>query len=96
LVLTAIAGKLVGAGLPAYWSGLDRRQALGVGAGMSARGAVELIIADIALRAGLFAHPDPPPEVVRYMFSAAVLMALVTTLITPIALQQVLGRPRSD
>lgn len=93
LVLVAIAGKLVGAGLPAYWSGLDRRQALGVGAGMSARGAVELIIADIALRAGLFDHPDPPPDVVRYMFSAVVLMALITTLITPIALQQVLGRP---
>jgi Kef-type K+ transport system membrane component KefB len=96
LVLIAIAGELVGAGLPAYWCGLDRRHALGVGAGMSARGAVQLIIADIASRAGLFDYPDPPPDVVRYMFSAVVLMALITTLTTPIVLQQVLGRPRSD
>ena len=93
LVLVAFLGKLVGAGLPAYWSGLDRRESLAVGTGMSARGAVELIIADIALRAGLFSHPDPPPDVVHYMFSAVVLMALITTLATPIALQRILGGP---
>ena len=61
---------------------------------MSARGAVELIIADIALRAGLFNHPDPTPDIVNYMFSAVVLMALITTLVTPVALQRILG-PRS-
>lgn len=93
LVLIAVLGKLIGAGLPAYWSGLDRREALGVGAGMSARGAVELIIADIALRAGLFGHPDPTPDIVSYMFSAVVLMALITTLVTPVALQRILGPP---
>lgn len=91
LVVVAFGGKLVGAGLPAYWSGLDRRQSLGVGAGMSARGAVELIIADIALRAGLFDHPQPVPDIVRYLFSAVVLMALITTLATPVALQRALG-----
>jgi len=91
LVVIAFAGKLIGAGLPAFWSGLDRREALGVGTGMSARGAVELIIADIAMRAGLFDHPDPPPDIVRYMFSAVVLMALITTLVTPVALQRILG-----
>ena len=85
--------SLIGAGLPAYWSGLGRRQAIGVGAGMSARGAVELIIADIAMRAGLFDHPDPTPDVVRYLFSAVVLMALVTTLITPMVLKRVLEEP---
>jgi len=94
LVLIAVLGKLIGAGLPAYWSGMERREALGVGAGMSARGAVELIIADIALRAGLFNHPDPIPEIVSYMFSAVVLMALITTLVTPLVLQRILG-PRS-
>ncbi len=93
LVLTAILGKLIGAGLPAYWSGLGRREAIGVGTGMSARGAVELIIADIALRAGLFNHPDPAPDIVSYMFSAVVLMALITTLLTPVALQRILGPP---
>ena len=93
LILVAFLGKLIGAGLPAYWSGLGRRRAIGVGAGMSARGAVELIIADIAMRAGLFGHPDPTPDIVRYLFSAVVLMALVTTLITPMVLKRVLEEP---
>jgi Kef-type K+ transport system membrane component KefB len=92
LVVLAFLGKLVGAGLPAYWTGLDRRNAVGVGAGMSARGAVELIIADIALRAGLFGRPDPPPPLIEYLFSAVVLMAILTTLVTPLALKRILGR----
>lgn len=90
LVAVAFLGKMLGAGLPAYWTGLGRRDSLGVGIGMSARGAVELIVADIALRAGLFAYPDPPPPVVQYMFSAVVLMALITTLMTPLLLKWVL------
>lgn len=49
--MTAFAGKLPGAGLPACWSGLDRREALREGAGMNARGVVELIIADETLPA---------------------------------------------
>lgn len=93
LVLIAVLGKLIGAGVPARFAGLNRRESLGVGAGMSARGAVELIIADIALRAGLFSHPDPAPEIVQYMFSAVVLMALITTLLTPVVLQRVLCPP---
>ena len=39
LIVTAFLGKLVGAGLPALWSGLGRPEALAVGAGMGARGA---------------------------------------------------------
>jgi Kef-type K+ transport system membrane component KefB len=96
LVLVAFAGKLIGAGIPAFLSGLNRRESLGIGAGMSARGAVELIIADIALRAGLFNYPEPPPDVVRYMFSAVVLMALITTLVTPLALQRILSGSRDQ
>jgi Kef-type K+ transport system membrane component KefB len=54
LVLVAFLTKLLGAGLPAYLMGHSRRDALAVGVGMSARGAVELVIAKIAMRAGLF------------------------------------------
>ena len=93
LIAVAFAGKLLGAGLPAYWSGLGRRAAVGVGAGMAARGAVELIVADIALRAGLFSRPDPPPPLIEYMFSAVVLMAIVTTLVTPYVLKRSIGGP---
>jgi Kef-type K+ transport system membrane component KefB len=86
LLLIATIGKLVGAGLPAYWSGLTRREAMVIGNGMNARGAVELIIANIALREGIFDQPQGVP-VIEGMFSAVVIMAILTTMITPIALK---------
>jgi Kef-type K+ transport system membrane component KefB len=92
IILVAVAGKLLGAGLPAIWGGLSRREAATVGVGMSARGAVELIIAGVALQAGLFSHPEPTPEVVEHLFSAVVVMAIVTTLLTPIGLRWLLKR----
>jgi Kef-type K+ transport system membrane component KefB len=87
LIVLAFVTKLLGAGPPAYFSGLSTKDAAGVGVGMSARGAVELVIAGIALRAGLFDHPSPTPPVVEYMFSAIVIVAIVTTLAAPIILQ---------
>jgi len=91
LIVAAIACKLVGAGLPAYWTGLSGRESLIVGVGMSGRGAVELIIADIALRAGLFSQPVPVPGIVANLFSAIVIMAVVTTLMTPVGLRLILA-----
>ena len=87
LVLVATAGKLLGAGLPAWLSGMSSRDSLAVGVGMNARGAVELIVADVAFRAGLFALPDPPHPVVTSLYSAVVITAIVTTLATPIGLK---------
>ncbi|MFO7713173.1 cation:proton antiporter [Desulfosarcina sp.] len=92
LIVAAVLCKLIGAGLPAYWIGLSGKDSLIVGFGMSGRGAVELIIADIALRAGLFSHPDPPPAIVANLFSAIVIMAVVTTLLTPIGLRLIVSR----
>jgi Kef-type K+ transport system membrane component KefB len=63
-----------------------------IGIAMSARGYVELIIADIALRAGLFSYPDPDPAIVMNLFSAIVIMAVVTTLLTPIGLRLVISK----
>lgn len=91
LVFLAIASKFIGAGLPALWIGLKRREAAEVGIGMSARGAVELIIADIALRAGLFTQPEPVPPIVSSMFSAVVIMAMVTTFVMPIGMRLLVG-----
>jgi Kef-type K+ transport system membrane component KefB len=87
LILIAFVSKLAGSGLPAYWLGLSKRESLMVGVGMSGRGAVELIVAGIALEAGLFLHPQPTPVVVESLFSAIVLMALVTTIVTPVILR---------
>ena len=92
LIAVAIVGKVLGAGAGARAAGLDRREALAVGTGMNARGAVELIVADVALRAGLFAYPDPPPPVIASLYSTVILMAVVTTLMTPVALTHILRR----
>lgn len=89
LIAAAFVGKLIGSGLAARAFGLSRAEALAVGIGMSARGAVELVIADIALRAGLFSHPDPASPVVANLFSAVVIMAILTTVATPIFLKRV-------
>jgi Kef-type K+ transport system membrane component KefB len=92
LIVAAFACKMIGAGFVARGVGLSGKDSLIVGVGMSGRGAVELIIADIALRAGLFSRPDPTPAVVANLFSAIVIMAVVTTLVTPIALRFIMSR----
>ena len=91
LTLIAIATKFVGAGLAARALGMTNRESAGIGVAMSARGAVELIIAGIALDAGLFSKPEPVPEIIENLFSAVVLMAVATTLFMPIGLRWILG-----
>ncbi len=89
LIVIAFLGKLVGAGLPALWSGLGPRDAVAVGVGMSGRGAIELVIISIALAAGVFDHPRSDP-IVAHLFSALVITAVVTTALTPVLLRLVL------
>jgi Kef-type K+ transport system membrane component KefB len=96
LVVVAMFGKLIGAGLPAKWIGLSNREALEVGVSMSARGVVMLIVADIGLRTGLFAQPTPPPPIVAHMFSAIVMVAIITTLLTPIILRRIVKEERQS
>ena len=92
LVATAIAAKCLGAGLPAYLVYRDRREAGVIGIGMSARGAFELIILSIALKAGLFAQTEGQDGIAQHLFSSLVLMAVATTLLTPILLRWLLKR----
>jgi Kef-type K+ transport system membrane component KefB len=89
LLLAAFVGKLIGAGVAARWVGLTRSEAAAVGVGMSARGAVELVIADIALEAGLFEVVPGTAPVVEHIFSAVVIMAVLTTLVTPLLLKRI-------
>jgi Kef-type K+ transport system membrane component KefB len=74
LVLVAIASKALGCGLFARLSGFTTRESVRVGAGMISRGEVGLIVAGYGLANGLIG---------RDVFSAAVIMVLATTMVTP-------------
>jgi len=70
-VALACLGKLVGGAVGARAGGLNRWEALAVGAGLNARGAMELVIAAIGLSLGILTLP---------MYTIIVLIAVVTTL----------------
>jgi Kef-type K+ transport system membrane component KefB len=74
LIVLAIAcvGKIVGATVGAWIGGLSRREALAVGFAMNVRGAVEIVVASIALEAQI---------IDARLFVALVLMALATSVI---------------
>jgi Kef-type K+ transport system membrane component KefB len=80
LTLAAIAGK-VASGLGVLTRGVRR---LTVGMGMIPRGEVGLIFAGVGGRLVL----DGRPLLSTDLFGAIVLMVLVTTLLTPIALRR--------
>lgn len=84
LLVVAILGKLVGSGLGARAGGLPSGEALTVGIGMIARGEVALVAATTGLAAGAIDGP---------VYSALVLVALATTVVTPVLLSAVSRRP---
>jgi Kef-type K+ transport system membrane component KefB len=77
LILVAIASKLLAGYAAARLNKLPHQEALGVAAIMNARGVMEMVVASIAYRAGL---------VDQGLFSALLLMGIVTTVITPLLL----------
>lgn len=91
LLTIAFVAKLVGCGVPARLGGFSSQESLAIGVGMSGRGAVELIVADVALEAGLFSRPEPTPAIVEHMFGSIVLVAVITTIAVPIALRRLLA-----
>ncbi|MBU2551695.1 MAG: cation:proton antiporter, partial [Proteobacteria bacterium] len=65
-------------------------EALVVGLGMNARGAVELVIATVVVNASaelLAAGRIADPLLTRDQFSALVLMAFITTIIAPVSMK---------
>jgi Kef-type K+ transport system membrane component KefB len=73
IILTAIAGKLVGSMLAARWTGSTWHDAFVIGALMNTRGLMELIALNVGYDLGILS-----PE----MFTMLVIMALVTTAMT--------------
>ena len=74
LVIVAIVAKAIGCGLFARMFGFTTQESIRVGAGMISRGEVGLIIAGYGLANGLIGLD---------VFSASVIMVLVTTMVTP-------------
>lgn len=88
LTAVAIVTKVLGCGVGARVAGLTTRQSLVVGVGMISRGEVAVIVAGLALSAG---------TITSQIFSAAVVVVLATTLVTPPLLRVALrGLPRAD
>jgi Kef-type K+ transport system membrane component KefB/nucleotide-binding universal stress UspA family protein len=84
VIAVATFGKVGGVYLGARITGKrDHWTALSLGAGMNARGAMEIIVATIGLRLGILSQD---------MFSIIVLMAMVTSLLAPPTLRWALSR----
>ncbi|RKD95027.1 cation:proton antiporter [Halopiger aswanensis] len=75
LVAIAFLGKIVGSWLFALPTSLTSREGLVVGFGMNGRGTVEIIIATVALEAGV---------IDQSMFSILVFIAIFTTALVPV------------
>ena len=63
--------------------------AVAVGVGKNVRGAVELVIADIALEAGILYLAGVVSPILANLFSAVVIMAIITTVARPVLLKQI-------
>jgi Kef-type K+ transport system membrane component KefB len=78
LFAVAVVGKLVGCGLAALGSGMDRVRSLRVGCGMISRGEVGLIVTAMGASTGIFGRPE---------VAVMVAVVLLTTLLTPLVLR---------
>ena len=77
LSLTATLDKLIGSGIPAFFSGFNRIGSLRIGVGMIPRGEIALIIAGIGLSKGIIGTD---------LFGVSVIMTMSTTIIASIIL----------
>ena len=77
--MIAIVGKIVGTMITGFFSDLGWKRLYVIGWGMNSRGAVELVVALIALQKGL---------ITENIYAALVVMAMITTLVFPFILQR--------
>jgi Kef-type K+ transport system membrane component KefB len=74
MTITAIVGKVLGAGFGAEMNGFSRLESLQIGVGMMSRGEVGLIVASVGISEAL---------IEQSIFSAVVGVVIITTLLTP-------------
>lgn len=81
VLAAASASKFAGAYLGARFAGLSGREGLALGAGLNARGAVEIVVATVGLSLGVLSPSS---------YTAVVLMAMATSMMAPPILRAVL------
>lgn len=86
VLVVAIFAKVFGCYVGAAWAGMNRRESMATAFGMTARGAMEMVLADLARSAGLITDE---------LFVAILIMALVTSLISGPAMQYILQRKKT-
>lgn len=82
VLVIAIAGKFLGAYAGARLSRLGRREALALGAGLNARGVIEVVVAMVGLRLGILSVEA---------YTIVVLVAIVTSLMAPPVLRRAMA-----
>ncbi len=83
ILLTAFAGKIFGGYLGGRLARMPDAESWALGIGLNGRGIMELVIANIALAQGLIGNQ---------LFTMLVLMAVVTTFVTPFLLKDAYAR----
>ena len=78
VLIASFLSKILGGYFGSRLAGFDNPKSITIGLGLNARGIMELVIANIALQKGFIDVP---------IFSILVMMALLTTLITPFLLR---------
>ena len=87
VVVIATVAKVLGCSFGARLGGLGWRESAAVGFGLNARGAMEIILALLALEAGVIKEP---------IFVALVVMAVVTSLISGPMMKRLLYKPAHE
>ena len=82
VLVAAVLGKGVACALAAMATGLPKREAVGIGVLMNARGLMELIIINIGLQRGIISEE---------LFATLVIMAVVTTLMASPIFERLVG-----
>lgn len=83
----AVLGKFIGTALGGWLTGLTRMETLCLAIGLNARGAMEIVVAALGLTIGVFTPT---------IYTVIVLVAIVTSVMTPPLLRRALSRLPDD
>ncbi|MCS7477839.1 cation:proton antiporter [Umezawaea endophytica] len=83
ILALAIVGKFIGAYAGARLSGLNKWEGLALGAGLNARGVIEVVVAMVGLRLGILSVE---------VYTIVILVAIVTSLMAPPILRFAMAR----